>query len=87
MSDFPIEKADLINIVSLCQERRYAEEIEELQKYANDTTWLVEGLKTDIKKGIETSETEIQERKNKYGTNEKLLKEPPGFFQLFCEAL
>lgn len=80
MSDFPIEKADLINIVSLCQERRYAEEVEELQKYGNNTAWLVEGLKTDIKKGIDTSEAEIQERKNKYGTNEKLIKEPPGFF-------
>lgn len=46
MSDFPVEKADLIKIVSLCQERRYAEEIEELQKYGDNTEWLVQGLKT-----------------------------------------
>lgn len=46
MSDFPIEKGELINVISLCQERRYAEEVEELQKYGNNTEWLVEGLRT-----------------------------------------
>ena len=69
MSDFPIEKADLISIVSLCQERRYAEEVQELQKFGNNTSWLVQGLKTDLKKGIETTESQVLERKNKYGTN------------------
>ena len=38
-------------------------------KYGNNTEWLVEGLKTDIKKGIQTSQSEVQERKEKYGSN------------------
>lgn len=46
MTDFTVEKGELINIISLCQERRYAEEVEEIQKYGNDTFWLTKGLKT-----------------------------------------
>lgn len=43
--------------------------MEELQRYGDNTRWLVEGLKTDPKRGIETSDAEILLRKDKYGTN------------------
>ena len=45
------------------------------------------GLNTDFKKGIYGDDDDIKERLEFYGTNEKPKKEPPGFFELLCQAL
>ena len=47
-----IGKQELIDIVSACQERSYAEEIEMLKEKGDNVDWLISGLASHTQKGI-----------------------------------
>ena len=44
-------------------------------------------MNSHYRNGIYGDPEDIQERLSVYGTNKKPVKEPPGFFELVCEAL
>ena len=59
MTEFSIEHGTLVDIVSKCQNRTFAEEVEALGETGNDVDWLVRGVCSDGKIGISTSEENI----------------------------
>ena len=75
---FSVGKEDLIRFVSACQERSYCEEIDLLQQKGDNIDWVVRGVGSDIKGGIPNEEKSLQERRDFYGNNQKVIKEPPG---------
>lgn len=87
MADFPHSKEDLKKIVSACQERSYAEEVDMLMEKGDSIDWLVKDLQSDPKLGISSDAKSIEDRLQKYGTNARKVKEPPGLIELFCIAL
>lgn len=48
---------------------------------------VIEGLMTDINKGINSTPRDLEEREKWYGHNRKELVLPASFCQLFCDAL
>jgi hypothetical protein len=48
-----------VKIVSTCQERSYAEEIELLQAKGNNVSWILEALASNEKDGIPNDEASI----------------------------
>lgn len=84
---YSITKAELIALVSACQQRSYAEEVQLLQEKGEDVDWLMSALQTHSRDGISNDEEELKKRRQVFGTNQKEIKEPPGFIELFCEAL
>jgi Ca2+ transporting ATPase len=84
---FPISKEELVGLVSTCQERSYAEEIEMLEQKGNSIEWLLEGVASSTKHGISNEEVELARRRDAFGTNQKEEHELPGLIELFCEAL
>jgi len=85
--EFALNRDDLIKIVSAAQERSYAEEIELLQQSGPTLDWLVSGVGSHHKDGISNDEAAIAKRKQAFGDNIKPITKPPGFFELFCDAL
>lgn len=85
--DFSTTKQELIDIVTACQTRSYCEEIDLLMQRGEDIQWMQQALLTSEKRGISTDELAVQRRKAVFGSNQKTLQEPDGFFKLFCEAL
>lgn len=55
MGEFAISKEELARIVSACQERTYADEIDILLEKGSDVGWLLSAVSSDEKKGIEAS--------------------------------
>ena len=87
MANFNIEKDYLVEVVSSCQNRTFCEEIDLLEEKGNKVNWMIPGLDSSEANGIPNDDGNLAERKKKYGTNEKYVKEPAGFFELFCAAL
>lgn len=72
---FSMNKQELIDIVSTCQQRSYAEEIQILeQKSTKDLAWLMSALDTHPQKGIQGNQESIRLRKQAFGSNEKEVK-------------
>lgn len=66
---FKIKKEELISIVSTCQDRSYAEEIELLEKKGDDVDWLAPQLDTHSSNGISNDEESLIARKLEFGSN------------------
>lgn len=69
MSEFAVSKEELARIVSACQERTYADEIDILLEKGEDVKWLLSAVSTDEKKGIQASAEAIAKRKEHFGSN------------------
>lgn len=74
---FKILKEDLVKVVGACQERTFAEEINEIEKFISSShLTLAEipiemALATDLVKGIPDTEEDYENRKFAYGDNLK----------------
>jgi hypothetical protein len=66
---FTVSKDNLIHIVSTYQEHADAEHFQALTKKGDNLDWLLQGLATDAKFGISTSEEAIKTRKEVFGSN------------------
>lgn len=84
---FSVQKQELIKIVSTCQERSYDEEIQLLREKGDTTDWLFSALASHHQNGISNDDMHMSTRREKYGSNVKQVKQPPGFMELFCDAM
>lgn len=53
---YSVTKNELIALVSACQERSYAEEIQLLEEKGEEVDWLISALKTHPRDGISNDE-------------------------------
>ena len=80
-----IPTIDLYGLVNAWQKRQVLCEEVDLIEQKGGIDWLTRGLKTDLKRGIDSNT--IEARKLAYGTNEIPRPQPPGWWELFFESL
>jgi P-type Ca2+ transporter type 2B len=83
---FKISKQNLITIVSKCQERTFAEDVDMIDEIGGDR-FLETALCTSFKMGIPGDENDLRERESVFATNRKPLIKPKSFLELLCGAL
>jgi len=81
---YKAKKDDLINLVSKCQQRNFAEEVDYLEELGGANVFQ-ELLGVDYQKGI--SDSEIPDRTAQYGTAQVEEEKMKNFFQLMWAAL
>ena len=54
--EYSLSKEELLKIVSSCQQRSYAEEVDLLQEKGDSVGWIFDGLGSDEKDGISNHE-------------------------------
>jgi len=83
-SKFKANKDDLTNLVSKCQQRNFAEEVDFLEQLGGDQVF-TDLLGVDYYKGIDSRE--IEDRRSQYGTAKVEESAPDSFFALLWGAL
>jgi P-type Ca2+ transporter type 2B len=76
---------ELVDVVTAWQKRQILCEEVDFIEQKGGVDWLIRGLKTDLKRGIDSST--IPARKQAYGTNEIPRPEAAGWWELFFESL
>ncbi len=61
-------------MVSACQERSYAEDVELLMQQGNDIQWLMKGVDTSEEQGISDNPENLKSREELFGSNQKYAK-------------
>ena len=80
-----IPTKELVDLVAAWQQRKVLCEEVDLIEQKGGIDWLLRGLKTDLKRGIDSST--IEARKKAYGTNELVKAEPEGWWKMFFDSL
>lgn len=80
-----ISKEPLVDTVTKYEQRKLlCEEVDYLEQIGG-IEWVIEGLHTDVEKGIDPKT--IEDRKLAFGSNEREEQKLKGFCELACEAL
>lgn len=68
---FSVSKDEVFTIVTTCQDRSYAEEIDLLKEHGSTPDWLVTGLRSDSHRGISNDVEDLNTRRDTFGSNQK----------------